>query len=250
MTSPAFEELDHAMTPLGELILRRRQVRSLDNAVVYEVKLDDCFLMSSLVNAAEIALADFALPLVEHDHGDVLVGGLGLGYTAVAALNHANVATVTIVEFLESVIRWHSDDLVPAARTLTQDPRCTLVHADFFAVMGTRSSTPPQSAGGDVPAAISKRSFHAILLDIDHSPQALLRDDHAAFYTPAGLQRLAQHLHPAGVFALWSADPPQNAFIASLEGAFPTVSVRESNFYNPLLDTDDTNYIILAQRSA
>jgi len=249
VTSPAFEELDYATTPLGELVLRRRQVRSLDNTVVYEVKLDGRFLMSSLVNAAEIALSDFALPLVEHDHCDVLVGGLGLGYTAAAALNHANVASVTVVEFLESVIQWHYGDLVPAASRITQDPRCTLVHADFFAVVGSESSTRNQPGGNDLPADVARRSFHAILLDIDHSPQALLHDDHAAFYTPAGLQRLTTHLYPGGVFALWSADPPQDTFIAALEAAFAVVRVRESNFYNPLLDADDTNFIILAQRN-
>ena len=86
MARGAFEELDYGMTPLGELILRRREVLSLGRIEVFEVQLNGQFLMSSLVNDTEIALANFALPLLTCTECDVLVGGLGLGYTAKAKL--------------------------------------------------------------------------------------------------------------------------------------------------------------------
>ena len=57
------------------------------------------------------------------------------------------------------------------------------------------------------------RRFDAVLVDIDHSPRKLLHPRHAALYEPEGLARLAGHLHPGGVFALWSNDPPDDAFI-------------------------------------
>jgi len=263
MTLAAFEELDYAMTPLGELILRRREVLALDRAEVYEVKLDSEFLMSSIVNDAEIALADFALPLVACDRCDVLVGGLGLGYTAKAALEAANVAGVTVVEYLPNVISWHERELVPLGRSLTRDARCKLICADFFAIVGAPpavadESHQPHNAGArpaapadqrpDTVAELGSRRYHAILLDIDHSPQCLLRDAHGSFYTVDGLTRLVDRLHAGGVFALWSADPPERALADALDEAFATVQVRESRFYNPLLDLFDVNYIVVAQR--
>ena len=83
---PLFEELDFQPTPLGDLILRRRRMAMLDNLIVYEVLLGNGYLMSSLFHDVEEALADLGLAAVAGDHLDVVVGGLGLGYTAVAAL--------------------------------------------------------------------------------------------------------------------------------------------------------------------
>ncbi len=109
----SIEELDYANTPLGELVLRRRSVASLGGADIYEVKLAGEFLMSSLVNDAEIALADVALGLVDDSDRDVLVGGLGLGYTAQAALAADRIRTVTVIELLPSVVQWHEQGIVP-----------------------------------------------------------------------------------------------------------------------------------------
>ena len=82
-----FEELDYAQTALGELILRRR--RTTRGEEVFEVKLDGAFLMSSLVNTSEIALADLSLEARSGPVTSVLVGGLGLGYTAATVLSVA-----------------------------------------------------------------------------------------------------------------------------------------------------------------
>ena len=83
--SKNFEELDFQPTHLGDLILRRRRLHSLGTDV-FEVKLGEAFLMSSLFHVVEEALADLALREVQVDAIDVVVGGLGLGYTAAAAL--------------------------------------------------------------------------------------------------------------------------------------------------------------------
>ncbi len=237
MSPSGFEELDYGETQLGELILRRRVVRSLDGAEVFEVKLDGEFLMSSLVNEAEIALATEALSLIECDACDVLVGGLGLGYTAKAALDDERVRLVVVVEYLDRVIDWHRRRLVPLGRALTEDARCRLMHADFFAAV--MSSAPDCPLSGD--------RFHAILLDVDHSPACLLQPAHAAFYTRAGLERLTDRLHAGGVFAVWSADPPEQGFLDRLGSVFVDVSVRECVFDNPLQNQDDVNYIYLAR---
>lgn len=245
----AFEELDYGMTPLGELILRRREVLSLGGVEVIEVKLNGEFLMSSLVNDAEIALAEHALPLVTCGECDVLVGGLGLGYTAKAALDSTNVRSVTVIEYLDRVIDWHRRGLVPLAGELTRDIRCSLIHGDFFAAVGSPATDHDRQCkeDGTPQTGIGTKRFHAILLDIDHSPQCLLQPAHAAFYTPEGLRRLADRLHPGGVFALWSADSPERVFVDGLESVFASVRVRESKFFNPLLNKEDANYIFIAQ---
>jgi spermidine synthase len=249
MAQGAFEELDYGMTPLGELILRRREVLSLGRIEVFEVKLNGRFLMSSLVNDAEIALANFALLLLTCTECDVLVGGLGLGYTAKAALDSRNVRSVTVIEYLARIIDWHRRKLVPLAGQLTDDPRCSLIQGDFFAAIDPPTTGHVQERQGDdaLPTPFNSNRFHAILLDIDHSPQCLLQPSHAAFYKPKGLRRLTDRLHPGGVFALWSADPPKRAFVDGLESAFSSVQVHESKFYNPLLNEDDVNYIFVAR---
>ncbi len=251
MAKSAFEELDYSMTPLGELILRRREVLSLGGLEIFEVKLDGQFLMSSLVNDAEIALAKLALPLVAVADCDVLVGGLGLGYTAAAALDSPSVCSVTVLEYLPSVIDWHRRGLVPLAEQLTGDPRCSLIQGDFFATIAEpRRVLSRERSGHDLGAnPLGSGRFHAILLDIDHSPECLLQPSHSQFYTTDGLRPLTDRLHPGGVFAVWSADPPQDAFVENLRAVFPIVDIHESTFHNPLLNEEDINYIFVAQLS-
>ncbi|MGZ5372571.1 MAG: spermidine synthase, partial [Aeromicrobium sp.] len=129
-----FEELSYRETPFGELILRRRTEVSL-GVEVYEVKLGDEFLMSSLFTGSEIALAQLALEMLAAPSADVVVGGLGLGYTAKAVLAHERVRSLLVVEALKDVIDWHRTALVPLGVELTSDPRCRFVNADFFALV-------------------------------------------------------------------------------------------------------------------
>ena len=91
------------------------------------------------------------------------------------------------------------------------------------------------------------RRFHAILLDIDHTPRHVLHPSHAAFYTPAGLRRLAGHLHPGGVFALWSNDPPDADFEAVLAEVFAAAQAHVVSFPNPLQGRESTNTVYVAR---
>ena len=79
--SASFEELDRRDTPIGVITVRRRLEPTLQ-VDVYEVKLDDEYLMSSLFTVAEIAVGDLAGAELPGTDLDVVVGGLGLGYTA------------------------------------------------------------------------------------------------------------------------------------------------------------------------
>jgi hypothetical protein len=96
----------------------------------------------------------------------------------------------------------------------------------------------------------SGRCFDAVLVDIDHSPQNLLHPDHAALYRPEGLRKLAGHLHPGGVFALWSNDPPDAAFEAALTDVFATSDTHVVTFDNPLQDRDASNTVYIGVKAS
>jgi spermidine synthase len=233
-----FEELDYRRTPMGELSLRRRRVLSLEGREVFEVKLGDEFLMSSLFNEGEIALARLGLAGQDAPQLDVVVGGLGLGYTALAALECPGIRSVIVIEALAEVIHWHQKGLAPLGAALTADSRCRLISGDFFALAASAGGFDHNEPG---------RRFHAILLDVDHSPRNLLDSRHGALYEPAGLQRLARHLHPGGAFGLWSNDSPDEDFMKSLGAAFATSQAHVVKFHNPLQNREAANTVYVAR---
>lgn len=238
--SARFEEIDWCPTTMGDISLRRRRDPVLDEDV-YEIKLDDDFLMSSMFTEGEVALARLALAAVP-DTGsplDVAVGGLGLGYTASGVLDDTRVRSVLVVEALAEVIDWHNRDLLPLSSRLTSDARCRLFHGDFFALLG--------SEGGLEEMGVEGRRFHAVVVDIDHSPRHLLHPAHAVFYRTYGLRRLAARLHPGGVFALWSNDPPDPVFSAELAGVFPDSTAHIVDFRHPAHGTKAANTVYIAK---
>ena len=235
--SARFAELAWSDTPIGEISLRRRRDTTTGEDI-YEVKLGDEYLMSSLFTVAEIALTDLALARLVGETLAVAVGGLGLGYTAAAALADARVGDLVVVDILQPIIDWHEAGLVPLGAELSADPRCRFVHGDFFALTEGAGYDPEQP----------HRVFDAVLLDIDHSPQHLLHAGSAGFYSVAGTQRLSTHVRPGGVFALWSNDPPDPSYVAVLETAFTDVAAEVVRFPNRLQDREATNTVYLATR--
>lgn len=241
-----FEEIDFRPTPLGELVLRRRTMTTLDNLEIYEILLGPEFLMSSLFTEVEEQLSHMGLAATSKvfpgkNQLDIVVGGLGLGYTARAALEHDTVRSLVVVDYLEPVIEWHQQGLVPLGKGLTADPRCRFEHGDFFKrahASGDELSFDP---------TVNDKKFHAILLDIDHTPEFLLHDSHGSFYQPAGLRKMAEKLHPGGIFALWSDGHPIEAFEKNLEEVFPHCESHVVNFHNPIMGGDSTGTVYVAR---
>jgi spermidine synthase len=228
-----FEELDFRSTPIGMLSLRRRRHPS-SGVDIFEIKLGDEFLMSSAFTVAEIELARLGLSACARTGLDVVVGGLGLGYTASAVLENPGVRSLIVVDALAAVIDWHEQGLLPLGKGLTEDPRCRLVHGDFFSMSDSGEGFDPIAPG---------RRFDAVLVDIDHSPTNLLHPRHAALYTEQGLARLAGHLHPGGVFALWSNDPPDEAFAGVLGKVFAISKAHVVSFDNAQGEHDASNTV-------
>lgn len=231
-----FEELDWQPTRMGELTLRRR-AEPTTGQVIYEVKLGDEYLMSSLFTVAEEELAGLGLAAASGADLTVLVGGLGLGYTAVAALRDPRVRSLTVIDALPAVIGWHERELLPVSGELVRDPRTRLVADDFFAVMRREP--------------VGDRRYDVILLDVDHSPRHQLDPTHADLYTVAGLQALERHLAVGGVFALWSDDPPDAEFLDVLAAVFDGPAAHVVEFDNALTGGVSANTVYVAvHRSA
>jgi len=232
MTPGNLEILAYEDTKLGTLCLRRRELLATPGAMVTEITLDGEFLMSSRHTASEEALGRIALELHSGHDLSVLVGGLGLGYTAHAALASPRVARVEAVELLPQVIDWLEEGLVPLSDALRADPRFGAVRGDIYARL----------------AATPVHPFDLVLIDVDHSPDERLGDADDSFYTEEGLARARRHLAPGGVLGVWSY-AESSPFSRALENVFEEVRVEAVTWFNDLIDEQRTDWLFFARRS-
>ncbi len=234
--SALFEELDYCPTPIGALSLRRRRDLRL-GVDVWEIMLGQDFLMTSHFTASEVALGTLGVAACPGEKLDIVVGGLGLGYTAEAALADPRVATLRVVEFLAPVIEWHETGLLPMGTRLVDDARCELIEGDFFA-MAAGDGFDPETPG---------RRYDAILADIDHAPDHLLDARSDSFYQVDGLRRVARYLKPGGVFGLWSDKMTDQRFLDRLDEVFAQAWAEPVTFDNPLTGKSFTQTVYLAR---
>jgi spermidine synthase len=231
MPPPKLEILAYETTPLGPLCLRRRELLGRPGTVVTEVTLDHEFLMSSYITDSERALSRVALELHPGGALRVLVGGLGLGYTAREALVSERVARVETVEYLPEVIGWLERGLVPLSAELLADPRFVVTQGDVYA----RLAGPP-----------SER-HDLVLIDVDHSPDDRLGGESVSFYTEAGLRAAREHLAPGGVLAVWSY-AESSPFSDAMRAVFDDVRVEGVTVLNDLVDEEQTDWLFFGRR--
>ncbi len=230
MSPVNFEVLAYEESPLGMVCLRQRALRSEPETLVTEITLDHQFLMSSCNTASERALARHALDMHPGKDLAVLVGGLGLGYTAREALRSERVVSVQVVEFLPPVIAWLETGLLPLSDELKADSRLAVIEGDIYA----RLSAPPE------------RRYDLILVDVDHSPDERLGDENAPFYRKAGLRQAQQHLAPDGVLGVWSYEESL-PFAETLRAVFREVRSEPVTFANRVFDEEETNWLYFAR---
>ena len=230
MSPSNLEILAYEDSPLGPLCLRRRELLSQPGTVVTEVTLNHAFLMSSYNTASERALASVALQMHPGTELRVLVGGLGLGYTAHAVLASERVAKVQVVEFLPQVIDWLEQGLVPLAPALKADPRFTTAAGDVYARL----------------AATPAERFDLILIDVDHAPDDPLSRTSDTFYSAEGLERASRHLAPGGILGVWSY-AESSPFARALREVFHEVRIEPVTFFNALIDEETTDWLFFAR---
>ncbi len=170
-----------------DIALRRRADPERSTAEpVIELVVNGMFAMDSTDSSSEIALAHLAPPHATR----VLVGGLGLGFTAAEVLRTRPHAQVEIVELSAALVGWAHDGVTSTLRDVAADSRCHITVADVAEVL--RGRTQPQGP------------WDAILLDVDNGPDFLIHEHNAALYEPDLLEAAVGHLTPGGVLAVWS----------------------------------------------
>ncbi|HSN43778.1 MAG TPA: hypothetical protein VLR88_06955 [Propionibacteriaceae bacterium] len=162
-----------------DIALRLRRSPTGD---VHELVVNGMFAMDSTDASSELALAD----LVDADAAAVLVGGLGLGFTAARLLDRTG-AHLDIAELSSALIGWAQAGVTPQLGRVAADPRTTLIHADVATLL-----CDPASGRWD-----------AILLDVDNGPDFLIHDLNAGLYSPSVLTAALTHLTPGGLLAVW-----------------------------------------------
>ncbi|MDR0959885.1 MAG: hypothetical protein LBM23_05970 [Propionibacteriaceae bacterium] len=171
-----------------EIVLRRR---ASENGDVDELIVNGAFAMDSAETTSEVALADALGP----QPGHVLVGGLGLGFTA-AQLLDLGAAHLDIVELSGCLIDWANDGLTETLDRVAHDPRVTLHHGDVIDIL----SAPPALPGMLGP-------WDGICLDTDNGPDFLLHEANQTIYTTTGIRSALNHLVEGGRLSLWSQGP-------------------------------------------
>jgi spermidine synthase len=229
MSNSNLEILAYEPSPLGPLCLRRRELLSQPGTIVTEVTLNHEFLMSSLYTDSERALARTALQMHPGNDLRVLIGGLGLGYTAREALLSDRVARVEVVELLPQVIHWLARGLMPLSSELCDERRMIVTQGDVYRRLAGPADDP----------------LDLILIDVDHSPEERLGEESVAFYTTQGLHAARRHLAPDGVLAVWSY-AESSPFADALREVFEQVRVEPVTYDNRLIDQRRTDWLFFA----
>ena len=199
--------------------LRRRD----DGAL--ELRVNGVFVMDDVETSSEQALARTVIDLGARE---ILVGGLGLGYTLHALLASPQVTKVVVAELHPEIVGWMRDGTIPGADLLA-DERTQVLVGDVR----------------EVVAAQSPASLDAIALDVDNGPDFLVHDANAAVYGPDFVEVCALRLRPGGSLCVWSM-APSKSLNASLGTAL--TDVREQAVDVKLQDRDERYWIVSGTR--
>ncbi len=167
-------------------------------------------LMNSRVFNSEEELAKLGCAHIQNtDNAQVLVGGLGMGYTLAAALKCVNAnSRVTVAELIPEVVEWNQGPLGDCAGNPLADQRCQIRLGDIAELI-----------------KLQQADFDAILLDVDNGPEGITHSDNNWLYSTSGLEALYNSLRPEGMLAVWSAGA-DSLFPIQLKKAGFAVTVR------------------------
>ena len=170
------------------------ELRLMQRGDEYSIMTGGNELMNSRLSGSERALASLTCERISgRSTPRVLIGGLGMGFTLRAALNHLPAdAKVVVAELVPAVITWARGPVASLYAGCLDDPRVRIETADVGLLIG--------AADG---------AFDAIVLDVDNGPGGLDRAENNRLYTAAGLDTALKALRPAGVLAVWAAAPDE-----------------------------------------
>ncbi len=179
------EVLERREGPHGEIVLRR-------HGELLQIIANGCFLMDTSDGRSERLLVDVALGALDgRPDPEVLIGGLGVGFSLAHAAADPRPGRIAVVERERAIIDWHLDGpLSGISAAALADPRTEILETDLVAYLHETSAT-----------------YDALCLDIDNGPDWTVTEGNDSLYSPAGLAGCAGVLRPGGVLAVWSAQP-------------------------------------------
>lgn len=206
-----YVEVARSVSERGEVVLRQRRHTDVPagSPTVLELRVNGLYVMDSVQTSSEILLARTALAMVERPR-TVLVGGLGLGFTAHEVLADHRVEHVVVAEVEEALVGWFRNGTVPHGPAYLADGRLSMRVADVQMVV---AEAPPES-------------FDLILLDVDNGPDFLVFDQNARLYEPEFLALVRAALCPGGLVGIWSSteSPRLSDALAAVFGEARTTS--------------------------
>lgn len=200
--------LDQTTVPGDDGLMKLYQ-----RAFEFSISVNGEELMNNRMHGSEDALAELACErIATRQTPRVLIGGLGMGFTLRAALDHLGpTAEVVVAELVPAVVEWNRIHLAELAGKPLEDPRTTVRESDVGLVIREKAD-----------------AFDAILLDVDNGPDALTHEGNDRLYTRGGIGAAMKALKSGGILGVWSAEPDAS-FTKRLRGAgfkIEEVSVR------------------------
>ncbi|MGH7617843.1 MAG: hypothetical protein ACREPM_11490 [Gemmatimonadaceae bacterium] len=197
------EQLDEARAPDGTIMTLCRRDRD------YSIRVHGLELMSTRRHHSERKLAELVCRPIQSVAGaQVLIGGLGFGFTLAEALRILSTdARVVVAELVPEVVAWNRNPDYHLAGSALEDARVEVRIDDVANVL--------HASGG---------LFDAIMLDVDNGADALTTSGNARLYRTTGIQMTVAALRPGGRLAYWS-DREDPKFEARLRRAGLTLDV-------------------------
>jgi spermidine synthase len=123
----------------------------------------------------------------------LLIGGLGVGFSLVAAVADPQLTDIDVVEIEPALLRWHVGPLRAVSGAALDDPRVAVQVEDLHVHLNRPG-----------PA------YDVICVDVDNGPDWTVTDSNGRLYGDAGTALLLDRLTPDGMLAVWSthAVPP------------------------------------------
>ncbi len=185
----------------------------------YEIIYNGVFLMATYNGASEKAAVKEALAAATRNYEgpvNILMGGLGVGYSLREALNWPEVSEVKVAEIEPAVIRWNREILNGINENALADPRVQLYSGDFKGLLKNAA----ESASGK-----QSLKYQVVFVDTDNGSTWLSLPGNNFIYTSEGLELIDRCLMPGGIACFWCAEE-EEAFAELLNRRFEDVIFR------------------------